>query len=221
MNERASIGAGGGGGGIGLGERRPARRDAAPLRPRRRPAAPPGAGRALHRLPGREVQQPAGHGQDQGRSAARPRDVDRQAGAHQQHVAAPRTSWPRCSGPRLTADTGEWGTYAWTPVPAAASPGMRVAGGTDEVHAQHRRRAGARPPQGARHRLEEPVPRPARQALSTSWRTSNEGEPAAMPRRIARGGMPVHGRWSMNTHVRRWIAVGPMPASAVLWRGHG
>ncbi len=35
-------------------------------------------------------------------------------------------------GPKLTADTGEWGTYAWTEV-VLGTPGMRVAGGTDEV----------------------------------------------------------------------------------------
>jgi alkylation response protein AidB-like acyl-CoA dehydrogenase len=35
-------------------------------------------------------------------------------------------------GPRLVADTGEWGTYAWADF-VLAVPGMRVAGGTDEV----------------------------------------------------------------------------------------
>ena len=35
-------------------------------------------------------------------------------------------------GPRLTADTGEWGTYAWSEL-VLGIPGMRVAGGTDEV----------------------------------------------------------------------------------------
>lgn len=35
-------------------------------------------------------------------------------------------------GPRLTADTGEWGTYAWAKL-VLGVPGMRVAGGTDEV----------------------------------------------------------------------------------------
>jgi alkylation response protein AidB-like acyl-CoA dehydrogenase len=35
-------------------------------------------------------------------------------------------------GPRLTADTGEWGTYAWSEF-VLGVPGMRVAGGTDEV----------------------------------------------------------------------------------------
>ncbi len=35
-------------------------------------------------------------------------------------------------GPRITADTGEWGTYAWSEL-VLGVPGMRVAGGTDEV----------------------------------------------------------------------------------------
>lgn len=35
-------------------------------------------------------------------------------------------------GPRITADTGEWGTYAWSKM-LLGVPGMRVAGGTDEI----------------------------------------------------------------------------------------
>jgi alkylation response protein AidB-like acyl-CoA dehydrogenase len=35
-------------------------------------------------------------------------------------------------GPRLIADTGEWGTYAWSDF-VLSVPGLRVAGGTDEV----------------------------------------------------------------------------------------
>jgi alkylation response protein AidB-like acyl-CoA dehydrogenase len=35
-------------------------------------------------------------------------------------------------GPALVADTGEWGTYAWTSVVLGA-PGYRLGGGTDEV----------------------------------------------------------------------------------------
>jgi acyl-CoA dehydrogenase len=35
-------------------------------------------------------------------------------------------------GPRLQADTGEWGTYAWNQL-LCGVPGMKVAGGTDEV----------------------------------------------------------------------------------------
>ena len=35
-------------------------------------------------------------------------------------------------GPKLQADAGEWGTYAWSQL-VMGIPGMRVAGGTDEV----------------------------------------------------------------------------------------
>lgn len=35
-------------------------------------------------------------------------------------------------GPRLVADTGEWGTYAWSEL-ILGIPGARIAGGTDEV----------------------------------------------------------------------------------------
>ena len=35
-------------------------------------------------------------------------------------------------GPRITADTGEWGTFAWGAL-LLGVPGMKVAGGTDEV----------------------------------------------------------------------------------------
>jgi acyl-CoA dehydrogenase len=35
-------------------------------------------------------------------------------------------------GPRITADTGEWGAYAWNQF-VLGTPGMRIAGGSDEV----------------------------------------------------------------------------------------
>jgi len=35
-------------------------------------------------------------------------------------------------GPKLVADSGEWGTYAWSEL-VLGIPGMRVAGGTDEI----------------------------------------------------------------------------------------
>jgi len=38
----------------------------------------------------------------------------------------------RVLGPRVTADTGEWGTYAWAEY-ILGTPGMRLGGGTDEV----------------------------------------------------------------------------------------
>lgn len=38
----------------------------------------------------------------------------------------------RVLGPRITADSGEWGTFAWNGM-LLGVPGMRVAGGTDEI----------------------------------------------------------------------------------------
>jgi alkylation response protein AidB-like acyl-CoA dehydrogenase len=38
----------------------------------------------------------------------------------------------RVLGPRITADTGEWGTFAWGRM-VCGTPGMRIAGGSDEV----------------------------------------------------------------------------------------
>ncbi len=38
----------------------------------------------------------------------------------------------RVLGPRIIADTGEWGTYAWSQI-VLGLPGLRVAGGSDEV----------------------------------------------------------------------------------------
>jgi alkylation response protein AidB-like acyl-CoA dehydrogenase len=35
-------------------------------------------------------------------------------------------------GPRLAADTGEWGTYAWNDF-ILGEPGMHIMAGTDEV----------------------------------------------------------------------------------------
>ncbi|HRE00863.1 MAG TPA: acyl-CoA dehydrogenase, partial [Ilumatobacteraceae bacterium] len=35
-------------------------------------------------------------------------------------------------GPRLIADAGDWGTYAWSEL-ILGTPGLRVGGGTDEV----------------------------------------------------------------------------------------
>ena len=35
-------------------------------------------------------------------------------------------------GARLTADTGEWGTYAWDEY-VLSTPGARIGGGTEEI----------------------------------------------------------------------------------------
>jgi alkylation response protein AidB-like acyl-CoA dehydrogenase len=38
----------------------------------------------------------------------------------------------RILGPRITADSGEWGTYAWT-AHLLGAPGYHIAGGSDEI----------------------------------------------------------------------------------------
>jgi alkylation response protein AidB-like acyl-CoA dehydrogenase len=35
-------------------------------------------------------------------------------------------------GPKMVADSGEWGTYAWSQL-VVGTPGARIAGGSDEV----------------------------------------------------------------------------------------
>ena len=35
-------------------------------------------------------------------------------------------------GPRLAADTGEWGSFAWTEF-VLSTPGARIGGGTEEI----------------------------------------------------------------------------------------
>ena len=50
----------------------------------------------------------------------------------------------RILGPRLTADTGEWGTFEWNDHVLGA-PGYRIAGGSDEIQKNIVGRTGARP----------------------------------------------------------------------------
>jgi alkylation response protein AidB-like acyl-CoA dehydrogenase len=49
-----------------------------------------------------------------------------------QNLTAAAELVARILGPRLTADTGEWGTFAWSQF-VLGTPGMRIAGGSDEV----------------------------------------------------------------------------------------
>ena len=52
--------------------------------------------------------------------------------AHAEHDQRPPTSSSNVLGPKMVADTGEWGTYAWGQF-VLGIPGMRIAGGSDEV----------------------------------------------------------------------------------------
>ena len=60
------------------------------------------------------------------------RRVDHQADVDGWRWRTPATSPERCWGRRSTADTGEWGTYAWNEHLLGA-PGYRIAGGSDEI----------------------------------------------------------------------------------------
>ena len=79
-----------------------------------------------------ELHQPAGHGPDQGRSAARPGDEHRQARRRAEHHAGWSSSSSEVLGAELIADTGEWGTFAWGQL-VLGNPGGHIAGGTDEI----------------------------------------------------------------------------------------
>ena len=68
-------------------------------------------------------------------------------------------------GPRLVADTGEWGTYAWAEHVLGA-PGLPDRRRLRRDPAQHHRRAGARPPGRAAGRPRCPVQPAERSALS-------------------------------------------------------
>ena len=47
-------------------------------------------------------------------------------------AASYRAAFAGILGPRLVADTGEWGTYAWGEHVLGA-PGYKIAGGSDEI----------------------------------------------------------------------------------------
>ncbi|HEX6165972.1 MAG TPA: acyl-CoA dehydrogenase family protein [Acidimicrobiales bacterium] len=49
-----------------------------------------------------------------------------------QNLSATAAFVARVLGPRITADSGEWGTFAWARF-LCGTPGMRIAGGSDEV----------------------------------------------------------------------------------------
>ena len=130
MNERASIGAGGAGGGGGGITR--LRRDGRHFGAGQGPAHPPAAGRQLLHRPGRRLHEPAGHGQDQGRPGARARRCRSRSCRSPTTCCRRRSFVVEVLGPTLVADSGEWGTYSWNQS-SLGVPGMRIAGGTDEV----------------------------------------------------------------------------------------
>ena len=61
-----------------------------------------------------------------------PGDEHRQAGRHDEHALRLGDFVSHVLGPKLIADSGEWGTYAWSQL-VLGTPGGRIAGGSDEV----------------------------------------------------------------------------------------
>ena len=115
-------------------------------------------------------------------------------------------------GPRIMADTGEWGTFAWSQL-LLGIPGMRIAGGTDEV---------------MRNIVGERVlglPRTPASTRRPRSRTSSSTELTSKRASCGSGGRTSRDagpRDVVHEHpAARWIAVGPMPARAILCRGHG
>jgi alkylation response protein AidB-like acyl-CoA dehydrogenase len=93
------------------------------------------------------LHQPPGHGQDRHRPAPGARDVDRQADADHANMRRMSDLVSSVLGPKLVADTGEWGTYAWSSSCSASRDADRR--GDRRGPPQHHRRARPRPPQGA------------------------------------------------------------------------
>ena len=160
MNERASIGGGGGGGGLGLASATRLIEMMQPLRRERTtrccatswPGSTPASRwpssrtmRAAEKLKATGVPGP---------------ELSIGKLMLTNNLTATAEFVAKVLGPRLIADTGEWGTYAWSHVRLRhARHAHRRRLRRDAP--QHHRRAGARPPQGARHRLQEPLQGPA------------------------------------------------------------
>jgi len=131
MNERASIGAGGGGGGLGLAnsvrlsemlrhfglDQDPVHRQALADLYIKFQVAKFTNQRALDKIKAGQAPGP---------------EMSIAKMALTQNLTQTAEFVASVLGPRLVADTGEWGTYAWSQF-VLGTPGMRIAGGTDEV----------------------------------------------------------------------------------------
>ena len=99
--------------------------------PLRRPRRPPAPRRRLHPRCRRPLHEHARHGAHQGGPAPGP-EMSIAKLSLTQNFQRISDLVSLLLGPRLIADTGEWGTYAWAEF-VLGVPGVRVAGGTDEV----------------------------------------------------------------------------------------
>jgi alkylation response protein AidB-like acyl-CoA dehydrogenase len=131
MNERASIGAGGGGGGLGLAD---VTRLAQMLRHFGRDHDASLRDELMRLYTGFQVAKLTNQrALDKIRSGQLPGpEMSIAKLALTQNLTGTGEFVARVLGPRIAADTGEWGTFAWAKF-VCGTPGMRVAGGTDEV----------------------------------------------------------------------------------------
>ncbi len=131
MNERASIGSGGGGTGMGVAS---ITRLAGMLRHFGKADDPVLRDRLMRLWIGFQVAKFTGQrGMDKIKAGQLP-GPEMSIGklALTQNLTATSQFVSEVLGPRVTADTGEWGTYAWAEF-ILGTPGMRIAGGSDEV----------------------------------------------------------------------------------------
>ena len=102
------------------------------LRRPRRPAPATATRAAVHRRPGqaaadRALARVAAPGRDAGAG-----DVGAEAALVPAQRRAGRACSPRSSARASAADTGEWGSFAWTEY-VLSTPGARIGGGTEEI----------------------------------------------------------------------------------------
>jgi alkylation response protein AidB-like acyl-CoA dehydrogenase len=131
MNERASIGAGAGGGGLGLAD---VTRLTQMLRHFQRDDDPVLRDELMRLYTGFQVAKFTNQrALDKIRSGQLPGpEMSIAKLALTQNLTGTGEFVAKVLGPRITADTGEWGTFAWAKF-MCGTPGMRIAGGTDEV----------------------------------------------------------------------------------------
>ncbi len=131
MNERASIGSGGGGGGTGLFSPRRLRAMLEQFGAQDDPVLVDEAARLYVNFT--VAKWNGQRGMDKIRAGQLPGpEMSTGKLALTNNLRAYGEWVSKVLGPRMTADTGEWGTFAFSKF-VSGVPGMRVAGGTDEV----------------------------------------------------------------------------------------
>ena len=130
MNERAAIG--GGGGGVGLGGHQPNLGARPPTGTLRRPPGPPAARPDHHQRTRVAATRTCGPWPRSPQASSPGPEMSIGKLSLTQNLVRTCDLVSSVLGPALIADTGAWGTYSWSEL-VLGIPGMRIAGGTDEV----------------------------------------------------------------------------------------